>query len=182
MNKVYEKTVSNARHLFLSETGVPAADDVQVTYTDKDGADITPALEDIFKCGPEHSITWTHGDTTKELQAWADDYNIIPGGLTRPITQQYKHTISMTVESTAFNVFIENESEVEFDKAALIAYLVANHYTTGEGNFYDNLEITSGEDKAEGIAVKGADDIVCNLSGSSSASCTFVKDTVTPAN
>lgn len=80
---IYEKKVEEndelVRHLFYAEGTVPTDDDVQLTYKDAEGTEITDLTVDSKLLDDKHGgIINEDGDA---ITVWADDVNIIPGNI-----------------------------------------------------------------------------------------------------
>lgn len=186
---IYEKKENNERHLYGSESGIPASTDTQMTYTDTDGNEVSVSLSDSFVDAGHHGIKRVSDD--KEIWAFVDDVNIIPGGKTKPTpptpASGYKHTMRMYANNgesdSEFNVIVENDDQTEFTLATFETWLNTNGYTTADDKYYDNIVNVAGPE-IDGVASKTDGVVVVNFKGTGAGANvdTFMGDTVTPAN
>lgn len=76
---IYEKKVDGERHLFGSTTGIPNEDDVQASFVDADGAEVSDvAFTDSFVDDGAHGMIRVSDE--KWIAMNIDDTNVIPGG------------------------------------------------------------------------------------------------------
>ena len=74
---VYEKGTGENRHIYGTEANVPAVDDVQLTYRDEDGNEITNlTLSEVYLDDGHGGIKTSSGE---QVTVFIGETNIVPG-------------------------------------------------------------------------------------------------------
>lgn len=99
---IYEKKVEEnnemVRHLFGTEGHIPSDEDVQLTYKDAEGSEVSGLTVDSKLLDDGHGGIKT--EDGEVVNVWLGDVNIIPGDIEPPIPEPTLESISVSTKPT----------------------------------------------------------------------------------